>query len=321
MGVPGFFLWLIKKYKNKKIVFPKAKAEKDDLIHNIDYLLIDMNCMIHPECFKTLDLMKITDIDKIEAYYTHYYLPYRGSSVWGKYQSMVENSQNKLDEKRVNLIAKYKKDINPKTTVLDIGCGKPSFLAKCHDKFQSNCIGIDFSDKGWTDNSTYIDKLNLSVTDVNNLELEKLPDIITMWHYLEHDYSPKETLKKLKSMIAPKGLVFIEVPNFESDSRKKFGANWAGYHTPRHTFLFSPKTITQLLKDTGFSIVDLNINGTLDPYNLYWMSMMEKKNIDWSKNMEGEFWGYVRGMLLFRVKQFFNRNKSFGVMTIIAQAD
>jgi len=67
MGVPGFFLWLIKKYKNKKIVFPKAKAEKDDLIHSIDYLLIDMNCMIHPECFKTLEDIKTTDMDKIEA--------------------------------------------------------------------------------------------------------------------------------------------------------------------------------------------------------------------------------------------------------------
>ncbi len=261
------------------------------------------------------------DIDKIEDYYTHYYLPYRGSSAWGKYHSMVEKSQHKLDKKRVDLIAKYKKDINPKTTVLDIGCGKPSFLAKFHDKFQSNCIGIDFSDKGWTDNSTSFENLKLSVMDVNNLELDYSPDIISMWHYLEHDYSPKETLDKLKTIVAPKGLVFIEVPNFESESRKKFGANWAGYHTPRHTFLFSPKTITQLLKDTGFSIVDIRINGTLDPYNLYWMSKMEKKYIDWSKNMEGEFWGYVRGMLLFRIKQFFNRNKSFGVMTIIAQAD
>ena len=67
MGVPGFFLWLIKKYKNKKIVFPKVKADITDMIHNIDYLLIDMNCMIHPECFKTLDNIQTTDFKKIEA--------------------------------------------------------------------------------------------------------------------------------------------------------------------------------------------------------------------------------------------------------------
>ena len=260
------------------------------------------------------------DLDKIDTYYTQNYLPYRGSSAWGKYQMMVDKSQQKLDKKRVDLVSNYI-SINQKTTILDIGCGKPTFLAEFSSIYSSNCVGIDFSDKGWRNEISQFDNLKLEVTELENFNLEKSPDVITMWHYLEHDYAPKETLKKIKSIIAPKGLVIIEVPNFESEGRKKFGANWAGYHTPRHTFLFSPKTIKQLLKDEGFSIVDLKINGTLDPYNLYWMSLMEKKNIDWSKNMEGEFWGYVRGMLLFRIKQFFNRKKSFGVMTIIAQAN
>ena len=67
MGVPGFFMWLMKQYKNKAIVFSKSKALVNSPIHSIDYLLIDMNCMIHPECFKTLEDMKTTDIDKIEA--------------------------------------------------------------------------------------------------------------------------------------------------------------------------------------------------------------------------------------------------------------
>ena len=56
MGVPGFFMWLMKQYKNKKMVFPKVNADENDIVHKIDYLLIDMNCMIHPEC---LNLSKI----------------------------------------------------------------------------------------------------------------------------------------------------------------------------------------------------------------------------------------------------------------------
>lgn len=67
MGVPGFFMWLMKQYKNKKIVFPKSKASQDDPINSIDYLLIDMNCMIHPECFKTLDGIKTNVVEEIEA--------------------------------------------------------------------------------------------------------------------------------------------------------------------------------------------------------------------------------------------------------------
>ena len=67
MGVPGFFLWLMKQYKNKKFVFPKANMPADHSINKIDWFLIDMNCMIHPVCFKTLeDITKNLDNNKIE---------------------------------------------------------------------------------------------------------------------------------------------------------------------------------------------------------------------------------------------------------------
>ena len=76
MGVPGFFMWLLKKYKSKKFVFTKSQLdimnEKDKIqneeINSIDYLLIDMNCMIHPECFKTLaDAKPNENMEKLEA--------------------------------------------------------------------------------------------------------------------------------------------------------------------------------------------------------------------------------------------------------------
>ncbi len=97
MGVPGFFLWLMKKYKKEGFVFNKQKLlisdinilkknkAPDDVIkkaHNnnayvtpllddvnsIDYFLIDANCLIHPVCFKVVaENQDVTDIDKLEA--------------------------------------------------------------------------------------------------------------------------------------------------------------------------------------------------------------------------------------------------------------
>lgn len=52
MGVPGFFLWLIKKYKQSKFIFDKDCNLYD--VSNIDALMIDANCMLHPSCFKIL---------------------------------------------------------------------------------------------------------------------------------------------------------------------------------------------------------------------------------------------------------------------------
>ena len=50
MGVPAFFAWLLKKYKNSNFVF--KKQENEDI--PIDWFLIDTNCLCHPVCFKIL---------------------------------------------------------------------------------------------------------------------------------------------------------------------------------------------------------------------------------------------------------------------------
>jgi 5'-3' exonuclease len=47
MGVPGFFLWLIKKYKNNNLIIKQNN-------NNTDYLLIDANSLIHPICMKVV---------------------------------------------------------------------------------------------------------------------------------------------------------------------------------------------------------------------------------------------------------------------------
>jgi 5'-3' exonuclease len=70
MGVPGFFLWLWKNYKKSNFVFTKSKMLDEHILSelsNIDYLLIDANCLIHPVCFKVLaDNKDLKNINKLE---------------------------------------------------------------------------------------------------------------------------------------------------------------------------------------------------------------------------------------------------------------
>ncbi|AYV79223.1 MAG: putative 5'-3' exonuclease, partial [Faunusvirus sp.] len=59
MGVPGFFAWLMKRYnKQTSFVFSKDTNhdpdEKINNINSIDELLIDANCLIHPQCQKVI---------------------------------------------------------------------------------------------------------------------------------------------------------------------------------------------------------------------------------------------------------------------------
>ena len=50
MGVPGFFKWLLVKYKNKDFI-----KNKYEINCQLDSLLIDTNCLLHPQCFKILN--------------------------------------------------------------------------------------------------------------------------------------------------------------------------------------------------------------------------------------------------------------------------
>ena len=256
-------------------------------------------------------------LNNLKNYYTSYYLPYRGAKAWGKFEKLVDSSQEKLDLRRVNTITNYHK-LSEKSLILDIGCGKPTFLKACQHEIKCQTMGIDFSDEGWKDKPDNFKSINLQVAEIKDLPTTLEPDIITMWHYLEHDYTPFENLSSLKSLSKPSTTLIIEIPNFDSSSRKKYGKNWAGWHTPRHISLFSPKNIELLLKKSGWKVSKVLTYGTMNPYLLYWMSEMEKKGIRWDKNMEDEFIQFMIGMIKFLPKKLKEKKSSLGIMTVIA---
>lgn len=255
--------------------------------------------------------------DQLKDYYSSHYLPYRGAKAWGKFEKLVESSQRKLDLKRIKWV-KEAHQVSKESLILDVGCGKPSFLEAFRQEFNCQTLGIDFSEEGWKDQSANFEGIDLQVAEIKDLPNNLQPDIITMWHYLEHDDSPLENLSYLRSISKPSTTLIIEVPNFDSLSRKKYGKNWAGWHTPRHLSLFSPNNLKLLLQKSGWKVSSLRPSGTLNPYLLYWMSEMELKGIAWDTNMENEFWEYIRGMILFQPKRWMAKRSSLGIMTVFA---
>ncbi len=254
--------------------------------------------------------------DEIGEYYQQYYLPYRGGSAWGKYENLVNKDQLKIDNARVDVLSKYTK--SKVNSILDIGCGKPSFLKAARDRLSADCAGIDFSDLGWRDAKEEYKNINLMIGEIENIPLSKTYDVITMWQYLEHDYHPHETLTSLLSHSHKETRIIIEVPCFDSATRKKYGTHWAGFHSPRHTCLFTPDTMKTLMDRSGWVLEDAYTHGTLDPYILDWMSRMEKENIDWSESMQSRFTSFVLGKIL-RPRYFMHKQISQGFMTAIAR--
>ena len=254
---------------------------------------------------------------ELKKYYTDNYLPYRGPSSWGKYEKFAHISQKRLDVRRVKILKQHS-TLKSGSVILDIGCGKPTFLETCGNFFKSSLIGIDFSDNGWKNEQKKYQNLNLIVGQIQDLPENLNPDAISLWHYLEHDYCPNTTLRKLASISNSKTKLFVEVPNYDSSSRRKYNENWGGFHTPRHTFLFSPNNLQIILKKNGWSIDSLDLKGSLNPYVLTWMSEMEIKGLDWRNNLENEFTKFLFNMIKYKLRQLF-KTESEGVMTIVAR--
>jgi 2-polyprenyl-3-methyl-5-hydroxy-6-metoxy-1,4-benzoquinol methylase len=236
-------------------------------------------------------LINPVTIENLTHYYTDNYLPYRGASAWGKYSAFVLDSQKKLDLRRGNFVKKHFKKNDSNLSILDVGCGNPSFLDFLQQNSKINCTGIDFSDAGWK-NKNY-PNLELRKVAIEDFTSTTLFDVITLWHYLEHDYNPQQTIEKLYNCLKPGGKIIIEVPDYNSLSAKIQKSYWQGWHSPRHISLLTKKSFSLLFQKDKWKISKHLRYGTLDAFTLWWLGKMQKKDIDWSGNMSDHFWMLV----------------------------
>jgi len=81
-------------------------------------------------------------------------------------------------------------------------------------------------------------------------------DIVTLWHTLEHLTTPLETLREIRRILKPEGLLFIEVPNInflENYFFRFFGITKHLFFM-EHLVHFSPKTLKNIVRKAGFII-------------------------------------------------------------------
>ena len=97
-------------------------------------------------------------------------------------------------------------------------------------------------------------------------------------HVVEHIADPLDFLKLVFKLLKKGGTIYVEVPNYESFSRKYSQQYWYAWETPRHLLMFSPKTISGLFEKAGFKNISekevaskLN-SGTVETY---WDMMTE----------------------------------------------
>lgn len=255
-------------------------------------------------------------VNELGGYYPENYFPYRGEKAWGKYGFLASIGLKAMDQKRVKIVRKVF-PIQKDSQVLDVGCGTPTFLKALQNKTQCQAHGIDFNDRAWKNQKAY-QKLHLYTGTIEDLAPHQSFDVITMWHYLEHDYDPQHTLKKLAQHSHPQSKLIIEVPNYDSWSRRKQGNHWGGYHSPRHTVLYTPQTLKEMLELSGWKVLKMQTYGTMDPFIVWWLGDMQRRNINWEESMEKRFLSLLFQKIITAPFFALERYLSLGILLAVA---
>lgn len=77
---------------------------------------------------------------------------------------------------------------------------------------------------------------------------------IFMWDVIEHLARPQDFIAKAYRDLTPGGRVIIGTPDIDTPLPKLRGRHWRNIHPPTHLQYFSARTLSQLMKNHGFTV-------------------------------------------------------------------
>ncbi len=166
---------------------------------------------------------------------------------------------------KTRLIKKYKSKIS----ILDFGCGTGGFLRACQRQGWQ-ISGVEPSEKA----RHYAKELTGASIERDLAPFQRRQfDVISLWHVLEHVPDLRKKVAEIKAVLKDDGIIFIAVPNHESNDALRYQAYWAGYDVPRHLWHFTKTTMTALLTAEGFkmrAIIPMKLDA-------YYVSLLSEK--------------------------------------------
>lgn len=191
--------------------------------------------------------------------------------------------------------------------ILDVGCGTGYFLDYMKQKeYQTLGVEVDEDAREYGKN-----KFQLEILPPKELSsIKEKFGVITLWHVLEHLYSPNEYLNTLKSLLKDENAyLVIALPNYQSFDGAHYKTFWAGYDVPRHLWHFSPKTLEMLAQKNGLEVVKMKRL----PFDSFYNSMLSEK-------YKGSKFSVLKGGMIGGVallQSLFNIRKSSSIIYVL----
>lgn len=135
---------------------------------------------------------------------------------------------------------------------IDVGCGR-GLLVDLFAEAGFAAVGTQLSE-------TAARAARARGADVRVGELRELAlpagsfGIVAIYHVLEHVEAPLAELREASRLLAPGGLLLVEVPSFKRPGAKLLGPRDLCIDYPHHLYFFTPETLRPLLPAAGFAI-------------------------------------------------------------------
>ncbi len=136
----------------------------------------------------------------------------------------------------------------PEGNVLDFGAGWGA-LAKELQALDYTVSGLELADR---DRALATANGIPTVRDLSELGDHAFNAVLAR-HVIEHLPTPLETLKAIRRVLEPGGVVLIGVPNFASVAARLLRGGWEWFAPPAHLWYFDRASLSGLLARAGFA--------------------------------------------------------------------
>ena len=261
-------------------------------------------------------------LEHIKSYYDDEYIAHRKTQAWGPLEPFFEWLMTKLDRDK-DAIVSGSIELDSTSRVLDVGCGAGGYLMHVRKKYGARCVGVDFKELGdvIAGMGPHGRDVEFHCGTLSAVDLEPGRfDLITMWHFLEHDYDPLETLRTARELLAPGGVMVIEVPRLDSLSHALYQERWPGWQAPQHTVALDKKRFVEMLELAGLEVSEYMPYGAYPGYFYMYaglaFKLLEGKGIDLGKAI----YSYLAGQVLLAPVIAFERRLNLSMQTVACRA-
>jgi SAM-dependent methyltransferase len=232
-------------------------------------------------------------IEHVKCYYEDGYIAHR-KNTWGALTPLFNAAMDSLDRQKLRLVGRYV-SLGPTSSVLDVGCGAGTFLAKVMSEHGCTTAGVDFIDLSAQPALRGVE-FHCGPLYRENVGRGRF-DLVTMWHFLEHDYDPLHSLNHARESLTPAGRLIVEVPRLDSVTFRVFGDRWPGLQAPQHTALYDRKRLLNMMRHAGYEIVDYLPYGAFPAYFYLFCGVAFRVRKGRGLNLQKAVYAYFAGQL------------------------